>query len=148
MKEMYFDYKDCMLRTHVALQQIKKIAGNKLYLYTRKRLAELYVLCKYGPEYPTMDSFKYTVVNLEKYLKCLEVFKTPINIHEIDKILCYNTDDSWEPAYWFGVPVKTVENMNLYQFSKFIEDYKNKMEDDDEWDEVDEFFEEDGELWE
>ena len=143
MKEVYFDYKDCLLRTHVLLQEIKEIAGNKAYLHARKRLAQLYVLCKYGPSYPDMDVYKMMMAKTELYMMFIKSHNNvKFTIDGFDSAINYINDDFWIEPQWFGLPIKEIDNMSLYEFSKYAESRRDPEEDEefimDDWEDMDE----------
>lgn len=144
MKEVYFDYKDCLLRTHVLLQEIKKIAGNKAYLHARKRLAQLYVLCKYGPSYPTLYVYKIIMERAEAYMRFIKGDNnTRFTIKDFDGMVNYmEMDVLWGNPEWFGLPIKEIKDMSLYEFSKYAES-RTDPEDEDNiiagWEDMDDW---------
>ena len=131
MKEVYFDYKDCLLRTHVLLQEIKEIAGNKAYLHARKRLAQLYVLCKYGPSYPTLDVYKMMMAKAEVYMMYIKGSNlAKFTIEGFDGTINYINDNFWVEPQWFGLPIKEIKDMSLYEFSKYAESRRDPEEEE------------------
>ena len=133
MKEVYFDYKDCLLRTHVLLQEIKEIAGIKAYLHARKRLAELYVLCKYGPSYPYMDVYKQMMVKTELYMTFIKRDNNAkFTIKGFDATINYINDGLWAEPHWFGLPIKEIKDMSLYEFSKYAESRRDPEEENED----------------
>ena len=132
MKEVYFDYKDCLLRTHVLLQEIKEIAGNKAYLHARKRLAQLYVLCKYGPSYPAMGVYKMMMARAELYMTFIKSNNiAKFTIDGFDAAINYINDDLWGNQQWFGLEIKEINDMSLYEFSKYAESRRDPEEDEE-----------------
>ena len=145
MKEVYFDYKDCLLRTHVLLQEIKEIAGNKAYLHARKRLAQLYVLCKYGPSYPNLDVYKLIMERTEAYMRTIKGNNNfRFTIKDFDGMVNYINDSLWVDPQWFGLPIKKIKDMSLYEFSKYAESRRDSEEEDEDniidgWEDMDDW---------
>lgn len=143
MKEVYFDYKDCLLRTHVLLQEIKEIAGNKAYLHARKRLAQLYVLCKYSPSYPNLDVYKLIMERTEAYMRLIKGDNNArFTIKDFDGMVNYMEMDVLWGNQWFGLPIKEIKDMSLYEFSKYAES-RTYPEDEDNiiagWEDMDDW---------
>ncbi len=119
---MYFDYRDCQLRTHLALQEIKKLAGIKAFIYARLRMAELYVMCKSDTiDYPDLHNFNAMVARLEIYVDKLKATKETFNKENFEETIGYESGNYFGDEEWFGIPTKDIENLTLYEFQKYIE---------------------------
>ena len=140
---MYFDYKKCLLNTQLVLQDIKKMAGTQAYLYARKRLAQIYLLTKCKQADTDISEFTWILTRVEKYVEYLKKENREFNIFEFNgKILFPKTFNGFYLNTWYNMPARQIENMTLYEYAKFIENYFSQLEkeeeednwDEDEWD--------------
>jgi hypothetical protein len=123
MKETYFDFKNCLLRTHVLLQDIKKMEGIKTFLTARKLLAEFYIMCKMSWDFLDMYSFDYFLKKTENYVHNADIKNEHIKIDDIKRCLGFIMF-SCPSAIWWNIPMDVVDKLTLYQFTLYLE---NKM---------------------
>lgn len=120
MKETYFDFKNCLLRTHVLLQDIKKMEGIKTFLTARKLLAEFYIMCKMSWDFLDMYSFDYFLKKTENYVHNADIKNEHIKIDDIKRCLGFIMF-SCPSATWWNIPMDVVDKLTLYQFTLYLE---------------------------
>lgn len=126
MKETYFDFKNCLLRTHVLLQDIKKMEGTKTFLTARKLLAEFYIMCKMSWDYLDMYAFDYHLEKTEKYVHNANIKNEHIKIDDIKRCLGFIMF-SYPSATWCNIPMDVVDQLTLYQFTLYLENKMTEM---------------------
>ena len=126
MKETYFDFKNCLLRTHVLLQDIKKMEGTKTFLIARKLLAEFYIMCKMSWDYLDMYAFDYHLEKTEKYVHNANIKNEHIKIDDIKRCLGFIMF-SYPSATWCNIPMDVVDQLTLYQFTLYLENKMTEM---------------------
>ena len=126
MKETYFDFKNCLLRTHILLQDIKKMEGTKTFLTARKLLAEFYIMCKMSWDYLDMYAFDYHLEKTEKYVHNANIKNEHIKIDDIKRCLGFIMF-SCPSATWWNIPMDVVDKLTLYQFTLYLENKMTEM---------------------
>jgi hypothetical protein len=126
MKETYFDFKNCLLRTHILLQDIKKMEGIKTFLTARKLLAEFYIMCKMSWDFLDMYSFDYFLKKTENYVHNADIKNEHIKIDDIKRCLGFIIPSHW-PAIWWNIPMDVVDKLTLYQFTLYLENKMTEM---------------------
>ena len=137
MKEMYFDYNDYLLKTHLILQNVKRIGGVHVYTYARYKLAQLYILTKYSQIVLPSDftgavnRLGYVAINLRRDQHS-PLYKTKLYKKDIDDALWYFPTS----GYWYGFPMDLIKGKSLSetvnQAIKYGMEYNE--ENDDDWD--------------
>ena len=64
-------------------------------------------------------------------------------IDGFDATINYINDGLWGEPQWFGLPIKEIKDMSLYEFSKYVENPRYPEEEDeefimDDWEDMDE----------
>ena len=156
MRKAYFDDKNYLLRTHVILQEIKKYGGNKGYLEARKLLLVAWLACKEGEAgntamFPSLSSYNYLLLNLEKWKTENQKIYYFSNVTSIDNVLGFYPNYR-EHGYFFSVPYELIMKKTPHQTHVAVEKYileqkqiQNGFWDDEEWGEVEE--DDDFDLW-